>query len=235
MFADACKRRVAVALDAPNQTAQLLEIFPGLQPSRAAQLEVVRGFPQNGVHQIGGRHPVDPCEPPADAFPQARQHRVVLGRKHRRRVWHTRLRDRGGERGTKLHHAGVGQSHDARPQECGGPQIGGRIGEAAHERHDILNLVGFEESEPFVDVGRHASALEGRLELAMALAGAEQDRHVGGSGLAHDAGLAIANRRRGQQANYLVRHSIGRLTDGLGDDEAQRTGGWWLVAGDWSS
>ncbi len=68
----------------------------------------------------------------------------------------------------------------------------------------------------------------------MALAGAEQDRHVGGSGLAHDAGLAIANRRRGQQANYLVRHSIGRLTDGLGDDEAQRTGGWWLVAGDWS-
>ena len=115
---------------------------------------------------------------------------------------------------------GVRQPDHPRPQQRRGPQIRQRIGEVAQQRHRVLDFVGVEETESFVDVGRDAAAIERRLEIAMAVARAEQDRDVGRPRLARDAGHTIADHRAGQQPHDLVGYRIGRGLNGVADDEA---------------
>jgi hypothetical protein len=49
-------------------------------------------------------------------------------------------------------------------------QVGVGLGQALHQRHDVLDLVGVEETEALVDVERHAGVLELAFEFAMAVA-----------------------------------------------------------------
>ena len=99
----------------------------------------------------------------------------------------------------------VRQPHDARPQERRGAQIRRGIGQIAQQRHRVLDFVGVEEAQPLVDVGRHAAPLERLLELAVAVARAEQDRDVGRPRGARDAGRPIAHGRAVRAAGRFRR------------------------------
>ena len=80
--------------------------------------------------------------------------------------------------------------------------------ERPEQRGEVLDLVGLEEAEPLVDVGRDATRLERALELAMRVAGAEQDGDVAGLDVARHAGLAVAHGRPGRdQPHDLVGHA----------------------------
>ena len=54
--------------------------------------------------------------------------------------------------------ARVGQADEPRPQERRGAQVRRRLGQESQQRDDVLDLVGVEEAEPLVDVGRDRRA-----------------------------------------------------------------------------
>ena len=77
------------------------------------------------------------------------------------------LRVRFGERQRQIRGASarqrrVRQAHESRPEESRGAQIRRGICQKPDERGEILDLVGVEEAEPLVDVGRDAVRLERR-------------------------------------------------------------------------
>src|SRR5439155_1414287 len=53
----------------------------------------------------------------------------------------------------------VGQPHDSRPQQRGRAKVRKRIGEVAQNGEGVLNFVGVEEAEAFVDVRGNAASL----------------------------------------------------------------------------
>src|SRR5262249_61717112 len=86
------------------------------------------------------------------------------------------------------------------------------MGQIARDPHRVLHLVGVEEAESLVDICRNATALQGRLELAMAVARSEQDRHVRGLRIAAKARRPIADDGAGEQTHDLPGDLIGGVT-----------------------
>ena len=124
--------------------------------------------------------------------------------------------------GSKPHDRFVREPDEARPEKRRCAQIRGGIGQVAQHGYGILDLVGLEEAEPLVDVGRHTAAFERSLELPVALAGTEQDGDVRRLCRANDAGPLVPNGRSIQQAHDFVGHGLGGETNRGPDDQAER-------------
>ena len=89
----------------------------------------------------------------------------------------------------------VRDPHESRSQPGGRAKIRERIGQVPQQRQDVLDLVGVEEPEALVDVRRQTVPLERLLELAVALARAEEDRDVSGPDRPSHAGRSVTNER----------------------------------------
>ena len=100
----------------------------------------------------------------------------------------------------------VGERDEPRSGKGRGAQVRRRRRQEADQRDQVLDLVGVEEAEALVDVGRDAARLERPLELAVRVARAEQDRDVAGRRRGAAAGVAIADRARRQQPRDLGGH-----------------------------
>ena len=183
--------------------------------------------------EIGGRQAIDEREPLRQRGAQTREHPAILfgqlprpacgeragvrGRaggdsrcQHRRQLW------------PQLTQRSIRQPHEPRSQERRRAQIRFRRGEIAHQRRQILDLVGVEEAQSLVDVGRQPARFERLLELAMRIARAEQDRDVARPRLARDAGIAIAHDAFREQPRDLVSHRCRARFDRVADDDAER-------------
>ena len=87
----------------------------------------------------------------------------------------------------------IRQADDPRAQEGGGAEVRFRLREVAQQRHRVLDLVSLEEPETFVDIRQNAAGFDRLLEIAMAVARAEQDRDVRRLRLTRDTRGSIAN------------------------------------------
>ena len=79
-----------------------------------------------------------------------------------------------------------------------------RVGEVAQERHRVLGLVGVEEPETLVDVGRNPPLFQFTLELTVTRSRAEQDADVSSRRATRHAGLAIAHAVLAQDSSDFV-------------------------------
>ena len=177
MIGNPRERGIAAVLRAPNQPAELLEVFVRLHPPRAAQFVCIRRFPQHGIDELGGRHPVDPRQPPGHAGAQSIEHLPNFVTE-RFACWRPLGglgtawlgEDGGGDGWRQARKGGIRNPHDTRAQKRGSTQIRERIGQVPEQADCILNLIGVEEAKAFVHIGPHAAAIERRLIFTVAVA-----------------------------------------------------------------
>ena len=177
--------------------------------------------------ELGRRQPIDQRAATArDAAARQRQHAPVLAR----RAPHGRGGAGGrcsasARPGASAFSACVRQPHEARSQERGGAQVRRRVGQVAQQREHVLDLVGVEEPEALVDVGRDAAPLRARASNSRWLS-RERNRMAmspGATGRAH-AGLPVADRRAvAEQPRDLVGRRRRRTPRrSSADDQAER-------------
>ena len=228
VIGDPGERGVAAVLHAPDHAAKLLQVLARLPAARSAQLEGVRRFAR-APRRAARTAPSDrPSAASAARRAGARRGRADPRRRAVRsggtasalRIAPARCRRQRARRRVR-------QAHDPRAQQRRGAQVRQRIGEIAQQRDGVLDFVGVEEAESFVDVGRDAAALERRLELAMAVARAKQDSDVRRPRRARDAGRAIAHGRApiADATISSATASAARLHGVAGDRAIRRSGG----------
>jgi hypothetical protein len=183
-----------------------------LRHTRARQLRGVSAVGEHAVQQLGGRYAIDERQPALARGARQPQHRPILlveiglpGHAHAQRI---------GDPRRELLQTHVRQPYETRAQEGSVPKIRGRIREVAEGREHVLDLVGVEEPQPFVDVRRDASGLEGRLECLMPFSRPEQDADVARPDPPGESRLAIAHRAARDQPIDLGSHP-GRALRGV--------------------
>ncbi len=194
--------------------------------ARAADLDQVGRFLR--AHDRAVRRAA--CDRPARASAATRRAPPTARRHHRHRA----VRGRPAaavERSASASDGAIRRSpssempHESRSQPRRGAQIRKRVGQIPQQREHVLDLVGVEESEALVDVGRQTVALERLLELAVALAGAEEDGDVSRTDRPTHAGRAIANERAlGNQSRDLGRRRLGTRFRRVAGQNRERSG-----------
>ena len=124
--------------------------------------------------------------------------------------------------GRERRDAGVGEPDDPRSEEGGGAHVRQRIGQVAQERDGVLHLVSVEKAQALVHVRGHSSPLERFLVFTVAVTRPEQDRDVRRLDRTPQARRPIADNRALKQFRDLSRDPIGRGTDRLRHDQAER-------------
>ena len=126
---------------------------------------------------------------------------VVLQLSHH--AWRILLDQRRRESGREERQGLVRHPDEPRSQERRGTKVRRRIREETNERRDVLDLVGVEEPEAFVDVGRDAQRLELVFELPMTRARSKENRDVARSHLSGDPRLLVAYRTRRRRSRRI--------------------------------
>ena len=186
-------------------------------------------FPQHGIDELGGRHPVDPRQPPGHAGAQSIEHQPIFVTE-RFACWRPLGglgtawlgEDGGGDGWRQARKGGIRNPHDTRAEKRGSTQIGERIGQVPEQADCILNLIGVEEAKAFVHIGPHAAAIERRLIFTVAVARSEQDCDIGRPNRPREAGRTIPYRRAREEAHDLTGHAAGRCAHRFVNNEAER-------------
>ena len=104
-------------------------------------------------------------------------------------------------------------AHESRAKPGGRAQVRRRLGQVPQQRQHVLDLVGVEEPEPLVDVGPQPARLERVLELAVALAGPEQDGDVAGPDRPRHAGRRGRGRRAVRSSSRAISAAVAAAHD----------------------
>ena len=155
------------------------------------------------------------------------EHAAILVVERGERLRRLRIGDRGGKPRAEQRKRRRSEMRTKRERRnAAARRFDPRIREIAHQRRDVLDLVGVEKPEALVDVGRNAAHLELVLEFAMARARSEEDRDVPGPRLPGNARLPVADRLLAQDAGDFRRHgrraaTSRRSSAETGPDDAQ--------------
>ena len=115
----------------------------------------------------------------------------------------------GGDVGREQLQRRVRQTDEPRSQERRRAQVGRRVREIPQQREHVLDLVGVEEPEPFVDVGGDTPCVERGLERLVALARSEQDPDVTGPDGTPQPALLVAHLARDEKRVDRAGHALG--------------------------
>ena len=176
---DPRQRRVAAVLQPAHQAAQLLQVLARLGVAAAAELPGVGALVQHLVDELGRRQPVGQPAPARERLAGEAQQPLILGRQSRPAP--AAARRRRAPRPPAARAASAPRSDSRTNRERRNAAAWRWLSGAA--RHCTSAMTSLTSSaskkpEPLVDVERHADALQLALELAVAVARAEQDGDV---------------------------------------------------------
>ena len=113
---------------------------------------------------------------------------------------------------------------EPRAEPRSGSQVRNRIRQVPEHGHDVLDLVGVEETKPFVDIRGNAELFQRLLVLAMALSRPEEDGDIAGTNRSMHSSVAIAHQHclADEPRDFGSRRARTRLEGVSGQDPQHR-------------